>query len=86
MVEDSKKHTLYVDGKRWIKDVNSVSYSETFTNQYSSTKTESFKFEYSGAIKSKTLIEGTYTITSVYSEEPLVVTTTNTGYFTLREK
>lgn len=85
-VEDSKKHWLYVDGKKWDKDINAVYYTNSFTNEYSPTSSESFTFTYSGAIKHKFLIEGTYTINSVYYENPSVYYFTNTGNFTLKVK
>ncbi len=85
-VEDSKKHWLYVDGKKWDKDINAVYYTNSFTNEYSPTSSESFTFTYSGAIKHKFLIEGTYTINSVYYQNSEVYTTTNSGVFTLKVK
>jgi hypothetical protein len=85
-VEDSKKHWLYVDGKKWDKDINSVSYHNTFTENYSNGATESFTINYSGAIKNKFLIEGTYTISTVVTEGPGVYYTTTAGNFTLKVK
>jgi hypothetical protein len=85
-VEDSKKHWLYVDGKKWDKDINSVTYYQEFTENYSGGATESFTMSYSGAIKNKFLIEGTYTINTIYTESPGVYYTTTTGNFTLKVK
>lgn len=86
LVEDSKKHSLYVDGKIWNKDVNSVSYENSFTENYAGGASESFTFIYSGAIKNKFLVEGTYTISSVYTESHMVQTKNNTGNFTIKMK
>lgn len=85
-VEDSKKHWLYVDAKKWDKDINSVSYKNTFTENYSNGATESFTVNYSGAIKNKFLIEGTYTINTVVTEPPGIYYTTTTGNFTIKVK
>lgn len=85
-VDDSKKYSMEVDGKVWKKDVNSVSYQNSFTENYAGGATESFTFSYSGAIKNKFLVEGTYTINTVYTENPAVYYTTTTGNFTLKLK
>jgi hypothetical protein len=85
-VEDSKKYSLEVDGKKWKKDKASVSYEDSFTESYAGGATESFTFVYSGAIKNKFLIEGTYTINSVYKENSAVYSTNTTGNFTLKVK
>jgi hypothetical protein len=85
-VEDSKKHWLYVDGKKWDKDINSVTYYNTFDENYSGGATESFTVHYSGAIKNKFLIEGTYTNSTVYTEPSGTYYTSTTGVFTLKVK
>ena len=85
-VEDSKKHWLYVDGKKWDKDINSVKYYNVETHEYSPGSTETFTFNYSGVIKNKFLIEGTYTINSNYVSAPAVYNTSTTGNFTLKVK
>jgi hypothetical protein len=85
-VEDSKKHSLEVDGKKWKKDGKSVSYEDSFTESYAGGATESFTFIYSGAIKNKFLVEGTYTVNTVYKENPAVYSRNTTGNFTLKVK
>lgn len=84
-VEDSKKNWLYVDGKKWDKDVNSVDYRNTFDENYGSA-TESFTVHYSGAIKNKFLIEGTYTTNTVFTDATGIYYTSTTGVFSLKVK
>jgi hypothetical protein len=84
-VEDSKKHWLYVDGKKWDKDINSVNYENKFSEDYGSA-TESFTVHYSGAIKNKFEIEGTYTTNTVFTDATGIYYTSTTGVFSLKVK
>src|SRR5437868_5506280 len=84
-VKNSKKNSFMVDDDVWIKSDKNVSFHSEVTENYSPGAHESFTIDYSGVIKNKFLIEGTFTINSVYYSSNIIYQNSQ-GNFTIKNK
>lgn len=84
-IKDSDKFNFYVDDDKWDKEGKNVSFHSVFFRNYSPGSNETFTVDYSGIIKNKSLVEGTFTINSVYHSSSIIYQY-SAGNFTIKRK